>query len=178
MTAFAQRFARVLGLAAIVLLFKAGTCGAAQSDLLSFHGDVQVQKASEPGQWKPAAKGMKLDENDLIKTGLKSDATISVGKSKNKMTLQPASSMAMSSSEQNWICKLGFGRIRCFLNHKLAKPLEVHTPIAVAAVRGTVFEVSYDEASKTGLLTVKEGKVALTKGGVEVLVRAGSQVEF
>lgn len=71
------------------------------------------------------------------------------------------------------------GRVKSFV--KKLQPqskFEIKTPLAAAAVRGTVFEMGFDDEKAEGFLEVNSGVVALSQDDrqVEVLTRVSAWV--
>jgi hypothetical protein len=132
---------------------------------------VEIQKAG--AEWIPAEKGMALDRNTLISTGFKSTAVISAGGSAiivRPLTRLSLRELAESGGNEQVDLQLRSGRIRAEVNPPRGGSVDftIHSPIATASVRGTVFD--FDVMN----LSVIQGTVAFSGAdGVEYPVRSG-----
>ena len=118
------------------------------------------------GNELPPKKQLPLAETDLVATGKHSTATIEIGREDRVLLdeeseLEIASLVLKQSAQQ---LKLKAGRLFVDYHSALGKTgFEVSTANAVAAVRGTVFGVSYSPGSSvTRLVTAEKSQVALT----------------
>ncbi len=144
----------------------------------SFRAPVEVQRVKIPNKWFPARVGLELTSGDTIRTGAGARADIRMGDG-SKMILGSSSRLTVQEVAPSRVMGLDFGRVKAWVKKlKGGNKFEVKTPIAAASVRGTQFEIGYDEEGKTGFLDVTEGAVALLKDGREVLVPAGARMEF
>ncbi|OGS09202.1 MAG: hypothetical protein A2270_06480 [Elusimicrobia bacterium RIFOXYA12_FULL_51_18] len=126
-------------------------------------GDVRVKDASSE-EWAALEGVMPLNSADSIKTGdgvaevyLDDKGSITVGRN----TELELSSLAKGES----VFSIKFGniaaKIRHFLDEKLK--MQVRTPSAVCAVRGTEFAVEYSQLGKdTGAAVFDEGRLAVS----------------
>ena len=129
--------------------------------IASFEGTVQVMKKGA-ADWKNARPGMPLEVGDQVYTQAESFAEIryTIGTvlrmdEKTKVTLE-------SSSEKTVKSKSAIGTVWINMRKLVStgKEFEVSTPTAVAAIRGTVFDMSYTPDSAS-YVAVFEGKVAV-----------------
>jgi hypothetical protein len=129
--------------------------------ITSFEGTVQVMKKGST-DWKNARPGMPLEVGDQIFTQGESFAEIRyvIGTvlrmdEKTKITLE-------SSSEKTVKSKSAIGTVWINMRKLVStgKEFQVSTPTAVAAIRGTVFDMSYTPDSAS-YVAVFEGKVAV-----------------
>jgi hypothetical protein len=129
--------------------------------ITTFEGTVQVMKKGST-DWKNARPGMPLEVGDQIFTQGESFAEIRyvIGTvlrmdEKTKITLE-------SSSEKTVKSKSAIGTVWINMRKLVStgKEFQVSTPTAVAAIRGTVFDMSYTPDSAS-YVAVFEGKVAV-----------------
>jgi hypothetical protein len=129
--------------------------------IASFEGTVQVMKKGAT-DWKNARPGMPLEVGDQVYTQAESFAEIryTIGTvlrmdEKTKVTLE-------SSSEKTVKSKSAIGTVWINMRKLVStgKEFEVSTPTAVAAIRGTVFDMSYTPDSAS-YVAVFQGKVAV-----------------
>ncbi|OGS50018.1 MAG: hypothetical protein A3J79_02180 [Elusimicrobia bacterium RIFOXYB2_FULL_62_6] len=156
-------------------------------------GAVEVLAGGETDAWREAEDGMPLSSGDKVRTGADSSAEISLDDG-GLIRLGPDSALdvsSLSAGSSSFFLRLGsiVAKIRAgFL--KPGKRLQVRTPPAVCAIRGTEFGVEHDEVSgettagvfDEGSLSVasadKDGKTLAeeTVGkGREVRLRAGAR---
>jgi hypothetical protein len=147
--------------------------------VIAVHGNVRYKRGDGPFQ--PLKNGETLNGGETVLTSLNS--SVSYRFADNTRLTQQASS------------KLGFGRLASYgktgmvsteisldsgrLEASAAKQLapaggfQVHTPVAVAGLRGTGFRLNLGEDGKTLRNEVTEGAVAVSGQGQEVKVDAG-----
>jgi hypothetical protein len=127
----------------------------------SFEGTVQVMKKGGT-DWKNARPGMPLEIGDQVYTQAESFAEIryTIGTvlrmdEKTKVTLE-------SSTEKTVKSKSAIGTVWINMRKLVSsgKEFEVSTPTAVAAIRGTVYNMS-TAADSASDVSVYEGKVAV-----------------
>ncbi len=144
-------------------------------------GDVVAKMATNTNEQK-AIKGDLLSQGDSIKTGKYSVAKLGFADG-SVVDVQQNSHIEIYSSFQYagkatyvTLLKLVKGRTEISANpsHTLGNAMQIQTPSAIAAVRGTQFRVSA-ESAKQGV-TLQEtlsGQVALSASGTEVLLNQG-----
>jgi hypothetical protein len=129
--------------------------------ITTFEGAVQVMKKGST-DWKNARPGMPLEVGDQIYTQAESFAEIryTIGTvlrmdEKTKVTLE-------SSTEKTVKSKSAIGTVWINMRKLVSagKEFQVSTPTAVAAIRGTVYDMSTTEDSASDV-SVYEGKVAV-----------------
>jgi hypothetical protein len=139
-------------------------------------GSVMV-KPSDSEEWSKITGEIPLSSDDAIKTSadgvaelyLDDKAAVSVGRN---------TELEMNSIEQSdTIFSLIHGsliaKVKKLMNEKFK--LQVRTPSAVCAVRGTEFAVEYSQLGKeTAVAVFDEGRVAVTPQGLE----EGSEQEY
>jgi hypothetical protein len=151
-----------------------------RAELAAFRGDVRVVRKTAG---LPVMKGMELAEGDLVETGPNGFATLTLPDnsqvslpSASRIRLARLRQVPMSDSiDRRFTLEQGRSEARVTPMSNPASRFLITTPVAVAAVRGTQYVVTYTPAEMTALTAVTEGKVAVQrKGGIEdVLVRAG-----
>lgn len=126
-------------------------------------GTVMV-KTVEKEEWSRVEGELPLDPNDVVKTGGDGIAEVYLD-DKGVISLGRNTELEISSTEQtDTVFSLNFGslaaKIKHFLNDKLK--MQVRTPSAVCAVRGTEFAVEYNQLAKETLAAVfDEGRLAV-----------------
>jgi hypothetical protein len=159
----------------------------------SVTGTVDVLAAGETDSWREAAAETPLSSGDKVRTGGDSSAEITLDDG-GVIRLGPDSSLEISSlnpDSSSFFLSLGSLVAKIEKGFLKAKSrLNVHTPSAVCAVRGTEFGVEHDEASgettagvfDEGTLSVastdKAGNTlaeGLVEKGNEVRLRAGAR---
>jgi FecR protein len=166
-----------LALAALVLLFVPSIAGAqtAAGSFTSVSGPVQIQRA---GATIGAASGIGVDVGDRILTGADGHAVI-VLNDQSKLDIAPSSNITLDQftlTGGTATTRVGLvsGALRSLVTAATggaAANYQVHTPNAVAAVRGTDFDTTYIEgAARPGYqgcqrytdVRVREGVVAIS----------------
>ncbi len=156
-------------------------------------GSVEVLAAPETDAWSEAEEGMPLSAGDKVRSGADSSAEIALDDG-GVIRLGESSTVKISSlgrSSTSFFLDMGslVAKIQGLLKKKLER-LEVRTPAAVAAVRGTEFCVEHDQAvNETTAGVFDEGKLSvsaidadgrplaegLVEQGDEVSLRAGDK---
>ena len=126
--------------------------------------------------------GMKLKEGDTVKTYDKSQAEIAFGdtgtlyvKSESSLTINQAD---VKGEETKTVTTLQNGKLKPKVK-KLSKNsrFETRTPVAVAAVRGTIYEMYVGDDGEA-IIRVLEGSIRLTnKFGYVVTIEPGQFVK-
>lgn len=147
------------------------------ANIIALRGTVSING-------KPAQANVRVPEHSEIRTGRNSFATIQL-EDGSKLTMPSDSRLQVTALHRliltNSIIKrfqLGGGRVETEATplKKQGDRFEVRTPIAVAAIRGTRFRVSYDEAGSKGTTEVLKGRVAVNDAKQEAMVNAGQGV--
>lgn len=150
------------------------------AELVAFRGDVHIVRKSAG---LPVMKGMALSEGDIVETGPNGYATLTLP-DRSQVSLPSASRIRLarlrqvpmsSSIDRRFTLEQGRSEARVTPMANPASRFLITTPVAVAAVRGTQYVVTYTPSDMKALTVVTEGKVAVQRlGGIEdVLVRAG-----
>jgi hypothetical protein len=160
---------------ALVALITAGL--AAQTPgpwaaLRELSGRVEI-KPPGSAAWIPAEEGMAVEKTAVISTGFQGSALLVLGNSRIRIQpltrLSPEAIIERQGNEQVDVY-LRTGRVRAEVRPPAGGRIEftVRSPIATAAVRGTVFD--FDTVN----LTVAEGRVQFSAtAGPPVPVRGG-----
>lgn len=133
--------------------------------LYNIRGKVYIQPAGGGKKWIPVTRGMPLMQGDRIGTGKSSKADVSLDDGGVVTVNQSSAVLLKSLKRKDASFMLNVGRILLKvpgLKKRLEK-LQVRTPAAVAAVRGTEFAVSYDTITAESEVNVfDEGQVQVT----------------
>ena len=145
----------------------------ARGRIVEVTGDVEVLAQGE-AEWKPAEKGMKLDEGYSIRSGPDSKA-VAVFAEKMIMAVEQNTEIDLEKLQKsrrhgvNFKMDLNKGQMWSDVGKLKTKRSKffVETPQAVTGVRGTVFtvEVSSDNTTKVGVI----------KGSVGVRTRGAAR---
>jgi uncharacterized repeat protein (TIGR01451 family) len=141
-------------------------------------GDVYVMRAGTE-TWGPATVGMTLEPGDSIKAG---------GGANAQITFFDGSTIDLDESSIVGVSELGIadsGTTTIRLTQQLGKTVsrvtkladpasryEVETPAAIAAVRGSIMEVTVDEEGKT-IVANLEGDIRIIVDGKEYIIHEG-----
>jgi len=149
---------------------KSGTYNQAQSEnwdarLKVVSGTVMV-KTAESEEWSAITGEMPLDPNDVVKTSADGVAELYLD-DKGAIAVGRNTELEIASLDQgDTVFSINFGsiaaKIKHFLNDKFK--MQVRTPSAVCAVRGTEFAVEYSQLGKdTSVAVFDEGRLAVTQ---------------
>ena len=151
------------------------------SILSSLEGDVLVMKAGS-GNWDAAQIGQQLYEDDILKIGEASKATVTffdgstieleAGTQLEIKTLEPADGKNVNTISLEQEIGRSISRVTKLVDP--ASNYEIGTPSGVAAVRGTTMVVDVDEQGISRIVS-EEGLVFVTAQGSEVLLSQGMQ---
>ncbi len=132
----------------------------------SVKGRVEVRRSqAQVTRWNALKKGQSLKPGDTVRTGQGGKVELKLDDG-SKVVVGPSSRVKVQESSPNKLFYLAVGKMKSFV--KKLRPnnaFEVRTPVAAAAVRGTVFEMGFDEEGKAGYLEVDRGSVLLTQDG-------------
>ena len=149
-------------------------------------GTVMV-KTVAGDEWSRITGEMPLDPNDAVKTSADGIAEVYLD-DKGALILGRNTELEITNlAQEDAIFSLNFGslvaKIKHFLNEK--NKLQVRTPSAVCAVRGTEFAVEYSQPGKeTSVAVFDEGRVAVTYAGdsgkavQEYLLEKNTEIHF
>jgi hypothetical protein len=126
-------------------------------------GSVDFYPAKSPQQGYAAVPGLPLESGDRIVTNADGQAQIAFNGS-GVISLAPNSSLTVKAlSQAKTSLFLGLGNIIAKFDHLLsAQNLQVQTPMAVAAIRGTEFGVGVSPKRVSKIGVFDEGKVEVT----------------
>jgi hypothetical protein len=169
--------------ALFLLAFAAAPLAAAPAELRSLRGTVEIRKAGS-AVWVAVSSGARVGDGDSLRTAENARAEMAMPQG-HRLTLRQKTTLRMDSSDpKDTRFSLTVGRVRAFVA-KLKKrdKFEMRTPVAVASVRGTVFEMDVRE-DFTSRLSVLEGDVGykdlaglagefVVSGGQSVVADAG-----
>lgn len=138
--------------------------GAWDVRLRSYAGSVLVRPAGTR-RWVNAHPGLPMKQGDLVRTGKKSSADLSLD-GKGLISLNASTEFLLKDPRRkDSVFTLSAGRFIAKVTglSKLAARMSIRTPTAVCAVRGTEFGVAYDkEADETLVNVFEEGMVEVT----------------
>lgn len=133
--------------------------------VVALSGSVNFYPANSPTESLVAVSGLPLEAGDRIVTNGNGIAQIAFSGS-GLIGLAPNSSFLVSSVEKsNTLFSLDFGNMIAKFDALLSgQSLQVQTPTAVAAVRGTEFGVGFSKTDGAQIGVFDEGKVKVTNG--------------
>ncbi|MFN0118261.1 MAG: FecR domain-containing protein [Elusimicrobiota bacterium] len=142
---------------------------------------VEVKK-SNATKWDKAKNQSQLQKDDQIKTGSRSLARVKLSDGSKILLLQNSQAEVENLSTVEKTIKLLKGRVRAIVSKiKGGNNFKIKTPIGVASVRGTDFEVEITDDGKSMQVDVNEGSVVVAKLGDlsnEVMVNGGESIKF
>lgn len=136
-----------------------------KATIIKLEGKVEV-KIGDKGGWAAAQEGMKLTQNDSVKTGPKSYADLKLGviagiKIRENTELRLSELSSNPDGAENVTLYLDLGEVLVDARGiKKGSDFQVHTPTTVAAVRGTIYNVKVSEEGKT---EIKEPEIVGNK---------------
>lgn len=148
------------------------------AQVLLVYGDVKATSVAGGDSFK-LKKGDLLTQGDSLTTGKNSLVKLLFADGSN-IDIQPNSNLSIEASykyagKETFVTnlKLVKGRTEVSANpeHVVGNTLQIQTPSAVAAVRGTQFRVGAED--NLALQETLEGKVAFSASGQEVLLAKG-----
>ncbi len=142
---------------------------------------VDVFKAGT-NSWKKAQTKATLSQDDKIRTGKRSVAKVKLADGSRVLLLQNSQAEVEKLSSVQKTIKLLRGRIRAIVAKvKGGNNFQITTPVGVASVRGTDFEVEVSENGEEMNVEVNEGQVGVSKLGAlssEILLNPGEKIRF
>ncbi|MBI4064361.1 MAG: FecR domain-containing protein [Elusimicrobia bacterium] len=166
-----------LGLVGLVGLFSE-ILAAQGAQLQVVQGKVQILRSGE-NSWSlaPIETTTALTPGDRVRTSNKARALILVDDG-SRIEVGPSSVFLVDFlEEKSFRFKLNLGRLKALVSKIRQRNFSIVTPTAVCAVRGTEFEMSFNETSQETAVTVTEGLVAVSDlKGNEVLLNPGESV--
>ncbi|PKK91727.1 MAG: hypothetical protein CVV64_03430 [Candidatus Wallbacteria bacterium HGW-Wallbacteria-1] len=140
----------------------------------SFVGTVELMEKGS-SEWKPAAKNSVVKFGDSFRTGADSRAELLYDDG-TVFRMASATTIEMGVRSINMLQGNSWVKVV-----KRASKFEVITPTATAGVRGTVFDVEYQEKLRKTMVSVYSGKVLVSGKGQYrdrvVMLTQGAQTE-
>lgn len=128
-------------------------------------GTVMI-KTVDKDEWSKVSGEVPLDPNDMVKTSADAVAEIYLD-DKGAFSVGRNTELEISSIDQSdTILSINFGSLAAKVKHLLNDKfkMQVRTPAAVCAIRGTEFAVEYSQLGKETLAAVfDEGRLAVTQ---------------
>ncbi len=144
---------------------------------------VEVQTGGSG--WKKAVEKTPLKFSDELRTGPNSTARVKLADGSKILLLQNSQAQMENLSSVEKTIKLVRGRVRAIVAHiRGGNNFKIKTPVGVASVRGTDFEVGFLEDTKEMSVDVKSGSVFAARLGdlgqeVDgVLLNPGEGIKF
>jgi len=135
--------------------------GAAQ--LVAFSGKVAVQRNNSP--WRLEV-GEYVYPGEVVTTGSDGSGMFRVSDG-STFEIFPNSTVAFRTNRGNWedLLELWLGKIKVQIEHPGGLPNnnKVRTPTAVISVRGTTFDVEFDEGKQATTVLDEEGSVEVAR---------------
>jgi len=182
-----RRFGIVMAAAGLALCLRSAASAeepAWDARLTSISGDVRVSLSDAEEQGESAAEAdTPLSAGDRVLTGPDGKAEIAL-ESESLIELGPNSEFVVGSLDRtDSSFTLSFGHLIAKLRSlaSFEGRLRVHTPSAVAAVRGTEFGVDVSEQEGTAIGVFDEGEVEVSSQGAEfpqTRLKAGEETEI
>lgn len=162
-----------------------GWINASETRLLETSGPVWLRLAeTENDEWIEVSTDTSLEQGDTVLTGSSGTAVLSID-GESTIELGSDSEFRIETVQPegfNFFLSVGelLAKVKSLLETK--QTLNIRTPVAVAAVRGTEFAVSYNKETDTGAFGVfDEGEIHVTSSkevaGNTILLTAGSETE-
>lgn len=168
--------------AAIAIVLAVIICKSADAQTVATLADVQGAvhvKSGPTGEWEPASDGDTVSAGDSIRTGASGQAVIRWDGG-NALKVFPLSQMRISElAIQGNSSRAGLDLQNGRLLAKAAKlrthdsAFEIKTPTAIAAVRGTAFDVSMSQQTKNTTFAVVDGSIYVSAGDEVIIVSEG-----
>jgi hypothetical protein len=152
------------------------------SHLDSFTRSVDILRPKDNG-WKKAKRRTDLSTADKVRTGSRSVARLTLGDGSKVLLLQNSQAEMENLTSVQKTIKLLKGRVRAIVAKiRGGNNFQIKTPVGVASVRGTDFEVGVSEDGQQMEVSVNEGQVGVGRLGAlaseVVLVNPGESLKF
>jgi len=167
---------------AVTLLVVAGALAASGPAGAELLGTVTAVKGDTSIGEAPAELSDRVSEDQSIVTGPEASCSVLVEKRALIQFCGQAAVRLRHDQERNaTIVDVSEGSTRTLAGPRQAdEPLEIHTPVAIAAILGTILSVSVEPATGDATFALEEGKARIetrgSAGGGTVLLNAGEQV--
>lgn len=151
-----------------------------EAKVVAFRGAVQIVQAGRP---IPASLDMRIKEGAALETGADGFVTLLLADG-SRMSMPSNTRLRIArmrtyrinrGADLDFVVERGRAETRATPLNNANSRFRVRTPLAVTAVRGTVFRVSFSEAGSASTAEVVEGKVSVdhTVVPANVMVTAG-----
>jgi len=149
-------------LAALTLLAHSSFSEEPVAVVVSVSGKVEWRE-EERAPWKLAAKGLRLYQGSELRTGILSRAVLVFVADGSRVLVNEDTELVVEAKGLGRVLR-PTGRVRMFVGEVYSKvrsgrEFEVETPVSVASVRGTEFDLSHDAELE---LIVVDGLVELS----------------
>jgi hypothetical protein len=146
----------------------------AETILLTVEGKVEVARQGSP-QWMPGRTNQVLNLGDLLRTGLRSRATVQLS-DLTVLRVNELTSMEIQPPRRPGAKPELNQRSGSIYFFNREQPADVHfrAPNASGAIRGTEFHLAVEASGRT-VLTLLDGEVSLTNELGEIALRTGEQ---
>lgn len=157
-----------------LLVGLAPTARAADAVLKSCRGLVSVRPAAT-GKWVRGKPGLTLSRNDQVRTGVRAAVQLAFANGAN-MLVKEGSWLSLRRDRRGPIVSFRAGEFLIGLRKKLEGKdrFRVRTPVAVGAIRGTVFWGKH-AASNVTTFACLTGTIDVWANGGNVLLEPGQQ---
>ncbi|MBO5426204.1 MAG: FecR domain-containing protein [Lachnospiraceae bacterium] len=173
----------VLVATVVAILFATGVLGNKDEEyrvvsVESYEGEVKLERNAKE---QDMFQGMNLRSEDRVSTGEAASMLLLADSDKYILAEENTCfTLVATGNENNGKISIGleYGTALITIENKLAdgSEFEVDTPNATMSVRGTIFEVTYNEETGETLLTVEEGCVEVVNDIMTKLINAGESV--
>lgn len=167
----------------VAILFATGVLGNKDEEyrvvsVESYEGEVKLERNAKE---QDMFQGMNLRSEDRVSTGEAASMLLLADSDKYILAEENTCFTLVATGNENngkISIDLEYGTALITIENKLAdgSEFEVDTPNATMSVRGTIFEVTYNEETGETLLTVEEGCVEVVNDIMTKLINAGESV--
>lgn len=151
--------------------------------LLSFTGQISYIRTGDSTPWALHV-GDLVQPQQVVVTGSDGWGIFQVSDG-SKFEVFPNSKVVFRANRSEWkdMLELWLGKVRIQIEHFGAVPNHntVRTPSAVISVRGTIFDVTFDDETEITLVQDEEGSVAvrhLLRPGPDKVLTAGESIRI
>ncbi len=150
----------------VLLIFCLGSSAKAEDgqipkgDFIYIEGNVQIRE-KDSTEWIQVSEDTAVSEGAVIKLENNSYAEVSLDENK-KMEINEETMVGINSKGSKTSLDVIYGSLRAKVKKIPDEEMEIRTPVAVAAVRGTEFAVIHEEED-TAEVEVFDGEVAFKR---------------
>ena len=151
---------RGIGFLSTLLVFGAVAGPASALNVRRIDGRTEIKRSGRT-EWRPVDDSTSVREGDTLRTGPKGKAELRMSEG-HRLSVREKTTVTVVSGGKGlqYQFRVISGRVRAFVRKLAAKSrFEIRTPLAVAAVRGTEFEMEVLDRG-TSRLSVIEGVVS------------------